>query len=238
MTDDTTQTWSDFAVVLRTDILPIYLAHERSFDYPSIHGRMHICRCVLFGEFMCRHYWVETTLRPSIIDVRYAIAFHDAGREGNGPDLWEHASVALCESYLAANSRGVSRSPEEIAALISAKGSPETVEERVVHDADVLDIMRPCCGHGGKDGFWEQALLFLSERDDAGVTDFSMRTRVIDEAWEFIRVTEDHKDALRGSRDYVADILEILAQNRSSCPMLAESLLPICAPNMSLQQTR
>lgn len=57
----------------------IYQKHEDTFDHCSIHGRMHICRALIFGEAMCRYYQKETSIAPSVIDVRYAIAFHDSG---------------------------------------------------------------------------------------------------------------------------------------------------------------
>jgi hypothetical protein len=54
-----------------------------------------------------------------------------------------------------------------------------------------------------------------------------MRTRLIEDAWEFIRVTEGFKDTLRDSHDYMTDMLEILAQTRTRYPILAETLLSI-----------
>ena len=48
------QSWSDFTSELRHNILPLYLHHEQTFDRRSVHGRMHICRAVLFAEWMCR----------------------------------------------------------------------------------------------------------------------------------------------------------------------------------------
>jgi hypothetical protein len=186
---------------------------------------MHVCRCVLFAEFMCRYYCRGAMQHPALTDVRYAVAFHDAGRRQNGPDLWEHDSTTLCSAYLTQHPRSISRSPAETAALIAAKGRPRVLEERIVHDADVLDIMRPCCGHGGRQGFWEEALLFLGEADEAAQVDAQMRSRLIDEAWQFISTTEDRKSALRGSRDYMGDVLNLLAAQRASCPMLCEGLL-------------
>ena len=48
---------------------------------------MHICRWVLFAEFISRYYYRQTTHPPIVDWVRYAIAFHDSGRQGNGADL-------------------------------------------------------------------------------------------------------------------------------------------------------
>jgi len=90
---DPKATWPLFAAELQEEILPLYLSHEQTFDSWSIHGRMHICRCVLFAEFMSRYYYRQTTYTPNVDWVRYAIAFHDSSRQGNGADLWEHDSA-------------------------------------------------------------------------------------------------------------------------------------------------
>lgn len=216
--------WRELREALRRHVLPLYLEHERTFDAPGIHGRMHVCRCLLFGEFMCRYYLQHTMLRPALNDVRYAIAFHDAGRRENGPDLWGHESAALCAAHARRNAGRFSRSPEEMAALVADKGSPgAAVEARIVHDADVLDIMRPCCGHGGREGFWEGKLCFLGPRD--AVPDAATRSRLIEEAWALIRATEQRKRDLRDSADYLAAVIAILSAHRKNWPMLATTLL-------------
>jgi hypothetical protein len=218
--------FSRFCVDLNSHVLPVYLKHERTFDEPGIHGRMHVCRCLLFGEFMCRYYLRHAVLPPAFDDVRYAIAFHDAGRKANGPDLWGYESAALCAEYVSLHPGQFSRSPAEMAALIAAKDAPgASIEARIVHDADVLDIMRPCCGHGGRDGFWEERLLFLGVRDE--VQDAGMRKRLIEEAWTFIGTTEERKHALRDSSNYLSDMLAILEQCRLHCPTLVEFLCDV-----------
>lgn len=187
---------------------------------------MHIGRCILFAEFMCRYYQRHTLLKPVAGDVRFAVAFHDAGRRANGPDFWGHESAALCAAYAARQPEKFSRPPEAMAALLEAKANPieACIEARIVHDADVLDIMRPCCGHGGRQGFRQEALLFLGERDLVPANNPAVRARLIEEAWAFITATEAQKDSLAESADYLFDLLAILDQNRSACPMLAEAL--------------
>ena len=216
--------WQQYLDALGGEILPIYLRHELTFDGASIHGRMHICRCVLFAEFMCRYYHANTRYSPKFNQVRHAIAFHDAGREGNGADQWEAQSARLCFEYL--QTRNLDIDATTTSELITKTNSGDWgLEKRIVHDADVLDIMRPCCGHGGKPGFRENALRFLGERDDPESRNPVTRTKVIDEAWELIRVSEERKPELWASQMYFADLLKILNGLQHRCPLLSEYLL-------------
>ena len=68
---------------LQQSILPIYREHESKFDHYEVHGRMHICRAVIFTEVMSRTYHA-TGVPVDFYGVRTAIAFHDSGREGSG----------------------------------------------------------------------------------------------------------------------------------------------------------
>ncbi len=221
---DPAANWDEFLVELRTNILPLYEKHEWSFDGRSIHGRMHVCRCLLFAEFMCRYYYQHTRLTPRHEWVRYAVAFHDAGRERNGPDLWEADSARCCEQYL--EIKGFGEAARAISQMIPKEyRGAYGVEMRIVHDADVLDIMRPCCGHGGRSGFRETALRFLGERDDPGVRDEHVRMSLIEEAWHLIQLSEQAKELLRSSTDYMAGVLAILGECRKDCPLLVSCLL-------------
>lgn len=55
---------------------------------------------------------------------------------------------------------------------------------------DVLEIMRPKCGHGGIYGFKSQFLNFI--KDDSKYT--NLRTDLINDAWELINFTENNKN--------------------------------------------
>jgi hypothetical protein len=218
---DPQATWPSFVSELQEEILPLYQRHEQTFDSWSIHGRMHICRCVLFAEFMSRYYFRHTTLQPNLEWVRYAIAFHDSGREGSGVDIWEGDSARRCRQYL------VHRFPEPVAGTIAGlipKDGPKPwiLEKRIVHDADVLDIMRPYCAPGGRAGFKVDFLRFLGPRDDPAVSKPTIRAALIEEAWELILETEDHKDRLRNSTRYLEYVLGILAGMKDRCRLLYE----------------
>jgi ADP-ribosyl-[dinitrogen reductase] hydrolase len=217
--------WAEFVAAFDAIIAPIYHRHELDFDLPGIHGRMHAGRAALFAEVMARYYRSSTAARPALNDARYATAFHDAARRANGPDLWDHESAQMCVEFAARNPGLFSRDARGMAGLLAAKPDPgDCLEAQIVHDADVLEIMRPCCGHGGRDGFREVALIFLGDRDPVA-RDADARAQLIDEAWTFIVASEERKDSFAGSPTYLASLLALLREGRSAWPGLAKALL-------------
>jgi hypothetical protein len=152
------RTWDEFGNQLERDIMPLYLQHETRFDDIGIHGRMHISRAVIFAEWITRYYIQHFSIPIDFHAVRMATAFHDAGREGNGPDYWEKESSNLCYTYLA--NKGFAPDQARFTANLILKHGEYGIEKRIVHDADVLEIMRPCCGHGGRMGFKMKKLRF------------------------------------------------------------------------------
>jgi hypothetical protein len=147
-----------FIQILNRDVLPIYLRHEDTFDFLGIHGRMHISRSVIFSEWISRYYMDMCDIELDIDAIRFATAFHDSGRQGNGPDYWENDSSDICYDYLINKGFDIDR-VKFISKLILKHGD-YGIEKRIVHDADVLEIMRPCCGHGGRVGFKMKKLRF------------------------------------------------------------------------------
>ncbi|MBW4623726.1 MAG: hypothetical protein KME17_30745 [Cyanosarcina radialis HA8281-LM2] len=83
--------WQQFVATLQNDILPIYARHEEEFDRLGIHGRIHICRSIVLAEVMSSLY--SPFAEIDRFAIRYAVAFHDSGRQGNGRDIWESASA-------------------------------------------------------------------------------------------------------------------------------------------------
>ena len=99
------QNWDRFVKEFSKSILPIYQHHESTFDKFGIHSRLHICRSIIFSEFMTRFLLKEFGQKLDFTAIRYAVAFHDSGREGNGVDIWEQDSSDNCYSYLSTNTR-------------------------------------------------------------------------------------------------------------------------------------
>jgi hypothetical protein len=221
--------WQAFIDELQANILPIYLNHEMSFDTWGVHGRMHICRSLLFAELMARFYKDCSNAEIDCRAIRVATAFHDSGREANGVDLWEEASKRLCFEYVERRSllSENSRYARFVSSLIDKRLEKGNICKSIVRDADVIEIMRPCCGHGGLPGFKRDFLYFLGKDDrHAGLIPEAnaVREGLIQEAWNWIKHTEIIKFKLLRSNSYMADLLEILSDERQTYPMLSTLL--------------
>ena len=203
------QQWHQFKMYLQTDILPIYAQHEDEFDYPRIHGRLHICRSLVLAECMANLY--SRFIEVDRFAIRYAVAFHDSGRQGNGIDVWEADSAANCCTYL---QKKLSIDPARatyISQFIIKQGTLADINEQIVHDADVLEIMRLT----GKRGFKPVHLRFGN--DFAALAE--LREPLIDESWQLIDITEQIKGRLSPDT-YLQDLIA-LAQ---AYPLFASSL--------------
>ena len=219
--------WELFIDELEQKILPFYRQHELRFDRYGVHGRMHICRSVMMAEWMARFYRARTQTMIDFFAVRVAVAFHDSGRRANGVDLWESDSASNCVRYVV-DALGASDYAHGVGALIEKKKKSADPLKNIVQDADVLEIMRPCCGHGGLAGFRRQFLHFggpddLLAREVPGIA--AQREALIQEAWRWIQSTEPLKAALTNSPAYMHDLLKHLESQRLKFPHLSD-LLP------------
>jgi hypothetical protein len=222
---DYTVSFNSFVGELEERILPFYLEHELTFDPWGVHGRMHICRSVLFAEWMARFYLERSLCDIDLYAVRVATAMHDSGRRANGVDRWEADSATRCYDYVKLYSprAGDAEYARFVAGLIDKRKTGDTCK-RIVYDADVLEIMRPCCGHGGIGGFRRECLHFAGGEDTLAVgLDDSPRIReaFIQEAWKWISDTEAIKLRLYPSATYMADLLGKLQSGKARYPMLS-----------------
>ena len=221
--------WELFIDELERKILPFYRQHELKFDLYGVHGRMHICRSVMFAEWMARFYGAHTQTVIDFFAVRVAVAFHDSGRRANGVDLWESDSASNCVRYVV-ETVGASDYAHGVGALIEKKKQSADPLKKIVQDADVLEIMRPCCGHGGLAGFRREFLHFggpadLLLRAVPGIG--SQREAFIQEAWRWIQSTEALKFCFINSPAYMRDLLKHLAKQRLKFPLLSDLLPPV-----------
>ena len=179
--------WNIFIDDFSENILPIYEKNENKFDSYGIHGRRHISRSIIFSEFMSKFNYLELNSDMDLTAIRYAVAFHDSGRQRNGIDLWENDSAKNCLGYLYEKGYDLEYS-KYVSSLIEKKNGFSDDNKDVVIDADVLEIMRPLCGHGGLQGFEQKFFNFLS-----GENKFKdIRNNLILDAWQFITYTEDN----------------------------------------------
>jgi hypothetical protein len=220
--------WERFIDELERKLLPFYRQHESKFDAFGVHGQMHICRSVMLAEWMARFYRTRTQAAIDFFAVRVAVGFHDSGRRANGIDLWESDSAANCINYVL-DAVGGDDYAEAVGALIEKKKKSADPLKKIVQDADVLEIMRPCCGHGGLAGFRREFLHFggpndLLAREVPGIA--AQREALVQEAWRWIQSTEPLKAFLKDSPAYMRDLLKHLERQRLKFPLLSELLPP------------
>ncbi len=218
-TIDRSSDWSAFVAEVQERILPRYKEHEKTFDPFGAHGRIHICRSVIFAEWMARTYAEHLPGSVDFYAIRVATAMHDVGRRANGPDLWENDSVRACREYVTEYGRRDGEYPQYVANLIDKRPSDD-VNKWIVHDADVLEIMRPCCGHGGINGFKRDFLYFACAPNQLPNA-AELRENLIREAWEWIAETERIKLKLFNSSTFLTDLLHKLADERLKYPILS-----------------
>lgn len=223
---DYKSSWHSFVNEVQNSILPIYMKHELTFDPGGVHGRMHICRSVIFSEWMARFYYERLSSRDiDFYAIRTATALHDSGRQANGIDYWEADSVNRCLQYVESNSPVPDdpEYPQYVASLIEKVRKGDT-SKWIVYDADVLEIMRPCCGRGGLGGFKRKFLHFAGDDDQiARAADDAkdMREALIQEVWRWIIATEPMKIKLFHSPTYLMDLLEKLESEKQEFLLLS-----------------
>jgi hypothetical protein len=229
---DPSASWDAFVREFEQTIMPIYLGHERSFDPLAVHGRIHICRSVIFAESMARFYQRRAGVEMDFYAVRIATSLHDSGRRANGVDLWEADSADICFRYVREHhtARPDPAYARAVADLIEKKKGEAGLLKKIVVDADVLEIMRPCCGHGGLSGFRREFLHFGGARDEAtravpGMAE--IREAFVQEAWRWIKDTETLKAFIAESPAYLTDLMTKLRRDSRKYPLLAEMMLPI-----------
>jgi len=221
-----------FIPELEKHILPIYAEHERRFDYTSLHGRMHICRAVLFAEVMgC--YCISRGLKPNMYAVRTAVAFHDSGRQDNGKDYWENDSAAMCRQYLLDTSplrQAFQQEPglADFTAGLIPHGEITSLEMQIVHDADVLEIMRLFHLDDWQTRFRPGELMFRGPRDrslPAEPDAESTRSRLILEAWELIQLTDNRHTEFSRAESYFNALFNVFTGKKDRFPLLAGWIL-------------
>lgn len=208
--------WDGFVKELSKSILPLYQHHENTFDKYGIHGRLHICRSIIFSEFMTRFLSKEFGQKLDFNAIRYAVAFHDSGRQANGIDFWEQDSSDNCYSYLSKNfEEGYSK---YVSNLIVKRLNNSDKNKIIVIDSDVLDIMRPC-GHGGREGFNPNFLSFL--KDSIFFED--VRDNLIEDAWKLIEYTEDNKHLFDSkTNNHLYLMMDMIENNKGDYELLGD----------------
>lgn len=203
------ENWDNFVVECTKNILPIYEKHEQTFDSVGIHSQLHIARSLIFAEFMTRFKCIISNINPDFTAIRYAVAFHDSGRQANGIDYWESDSAKLCYLYLSDKEQFTLNYCKYVASLI-IKDEKSDNNKIIVTDSDVLEIMRPCCGHGERDGFRPNFLNFLKSNSDYKI----IRNDLIEDAWKLIEYTEDNNLSFKNN-NHLYELMDIIDRNKN-----------------------
>jgi len=190
------------------------------------HGVVHAVRVTLFAQALTQLY--ARVGRPLLSDpfhVAMAAAFHDVARQDEGEDLWDDESAEVFASWMA--SLGVPPVRIEVLRHAVASKDPGSEEvflsddQRVVHDADCLDIVR-VLRH--RDEFRRAELCFyaLDELDPV------VRERLVEEAADIVAVTEHpilklylEQVSARAYEDFIAVVWQI-ASRHGRWPLLGE----------------
>lgn len=191
------ENWNNFIQEFSEEILPIYQNHEKTFDSYGIHGQLHISRSIIFSEFLSKHY-----KNVDINAVRYAVSFHDSGRQGNGVDIWENDSVENCFNYL--YNKYNKDYAKYISSLILKDRHTSDINKKIVYDVDVLEIMRPCCGHGERENFRFNELLSFD--------DIKFRDDLVEDAWKLIEYTAENRHLFSGT-NHLYKLVDIVRKN-------------------------
>ncbi len=125
------------------DKLDIYLNHEKTFDPKGVHGRGHIGRAYIFATAMC-NILEESGIYVDRNAVLCGIAMHDAGRQGNGADIWEADSARLTVEHMrtAFGDESMGADYEAAVQRITTDKDFNTFERMILQSADSLDIGR------------------------------------------------------------------------------------------------
>ena len=201
--------WNKFTQEFSKEILPLYENHEKTFDFYGIHSQLHISRSIIFSEFLSRHF-KNIGYSVDFTAVRYAVSFHDSGRQSNGIDKWVPKSSDICFSYIK-NKYNLDYS-KYVSSLILKNKSTTDINKRIVYDVDVLEIMRPICGHGGKLNFKFDELLSFND-------DKKLRDIIVEDAWKLIKYTEDNKYLFSGT-NHLNKLLNIIESDSLGLSLL------------------
>jgi len=195
----------------KKDFIRKYIYNDaRIIEHSTVrcwHDSMHGARVAFWTQVLIELY--KKYGRDSIPNVILAGAgggFHDTAREHEGTDHWDKESSLLFNYFL--KKLDIPREEREIHVFPLREKDPQdgqftTDEQRIVHDADCLDIIRVV-----RDSFKPDFLCFSKFED--GSFD---RKEFIKEAADFIAYTEDPQLKYRfenESSDFYGDLIRLL----------------------------
>ncbi len=213
---------NSFLPIFSKDIFPIYKHHEETFDKDGIHGVMHISRSVIASYVLANKFeWLEPPYSYVISQTHiiFATAFHDSGRQGNGDDLWVSDSIEKCRQWCDVPKLKFFMGDllgDSVSKLISKDINFSDGNAVAVFNSDVLEIMRPCTGRGGINGFIKEKLIGYDSMK-------SFYDELIPEWWAFITITEPLKKILCND-DCLEELIKIIESRKEEFPTIYNSI--------------
>jgi hypothetical protein len=185
------------------------------------HGTMHCVRTAVWTQVFARFY--ERVLGRTRVDpilTALSGAFHDAGREGDGPDLWDRQSGELLDTFLLA--QGISEQQRLLYVQAIKEKDPDENKfssdpQRIAHDADCVDIVRV----RGANSFEQDFLCASSLAEVQGKKE--VLNRLIEEMKDFIALTESHEVQFSleyESEDAYGDLVRLLFRFKDRFPTI------------------
>lgn len=190
----------------------------------NIHGPMHAAQVALLTQLLLHVY--EEKEGPLVNINRYLLgvagATHDIGRMDDGKDYWDNLSAEIFRGILQSKGYTIETLKPYIHAI--AEKDPEgkkftSVEQQILHDADVLAIMR-CLD--AKSSFKKEELCCYKFEHLSFNKDL-----LIDEILEFVLFVEkpETKEKFeKSSVNFYGDLMVLLDENKARFPLMSKML--------------
>jgi hypothetical protein len=196
------------------------LIEEGKITPRDIHGTMHAARTAIWTQLYAA---LAEKAGEDVVEDRFLLALagasHDIAREDEGVDRWDAESGAFLKAYLLQQGLNVETARHYAHAI--AEKDPEggrftSPDQRAVHDADCLEIMRLT----GLRGFRMSELQFYHFKG------LDQKDEIIAEVADFIQMTEPLKLQMeQSSKNLIGDLLKLMEKERF--PLLNELLAPL-----------
>jgi hypothetical protein len=200
---------------LNEHVFPLYAAAYPDGSGRYYHGVPHAVRVVLFSIcFMELYHAAGKKVKTRPGNLQIGAGLHDCARKDDGVDLWDEESGQKCTEILKKLDQEENEA-EFLGRCIAKKDEPtEDIEQRNIHDADCLEILR--CLEDPKE-FAASKLWAMKDLD----TDIVLQ--LINEAKGFIKLTErpEIKKFLSKTKEPYKALLQILFISRDRFPLMA-----------------
>ncbi len=206
--------------VLRTHVVPLYRASYPNGTNRIYHNVDHAMRVVLFTSSL-EHLYAQAGhhVKSKSGDVQIAGGLHDCMRQNDGHDFWDAESGAKCSAVLQSV---LGRTPEQARVLelsIAEKDNkqPNSLEQKLVHDADCLEIYR--CLSKPEDFKYDELWIMKDLNRDLALT-------YIAEARRFIALMQkpELKNFINESKDPYRVLIQMLKAVEHHFPLLTSTV--------------